>query len=564
MEWAVARRHGTSMDTTMRRWITSLGRTFASLLLVLSLGVGALSAQTAAPNSLSKSEVGEMLRHGRQLELERRWSEAVTYYEESLRHFPGEASLQRHFDFTRLHYDVGRRYADHSFRGLLTKLSFEQSLDLYGEVMLKVQSHYVEAPKWKELVERGTNSLEVALSESSFLKANNVSEDAPRFDAFRQELRRVLGPMIIQSRPEAVNAVTLAAQLGQQRLGLAPNTVVFEYTCGATNSLDPYSAYLTPSQLNEVYSQIEGNFVGLGIELKADNGALLIVRVITGSPAEHSGIVSGDRIVAVDGRQTADVSTDEAANLLQGKAGTNVLLTLTSSAGQSRDLSVQREVVDVPSVDGVKILDGTDHVGYLRLTCFQKNTCRELDDALWTLHRAGMRSLIVDLRGNPGGLLVSSVEAVDRFVAQGVIVSTRGRDSQEDFTYTAHEAGTWRMPLVVLIDQDSASAAEIFSGAIRDHRRGTIVGTRSYGKGSVQGIFPLNASDAGVRLTTAKFYSPNGSPYSGVGVEPNVIVRQVARPSGENGPALTAAQDAILEHGVQAVQQLMAQGMAQN
>lgn len=548
----------------MRRWMTSLGGPLASLLLVFTLvaapvSAQAPSAQTQSLSALPRADVSEMLRHGRQLEIERRWSEAVSYYEESLRRYPGEASLQRRFDYTRLHYDVGRRYVDRSFRDLLTKLSFQQALDLYGEVLLKVQAHYVEAPRWKELVERGTNSLEVALSEATFLKANQLTEDSQKLEAFRQELRRVLGPMVIQSRPEALNAVTVAAQLGQQRLGLVPNSVVFEYTCGATNSLDPYSAYLTPAQLNEVYSQIEGNFVGLGVELKADNGALLIVRVITGSPAEHGGITAGERIVAVDGRATADLSTDEAANLLQGKAGTDVLLTLANPSGQSRNLSVRREVVDVPSVDGVKILDGADHVGYLRLTCFQKNTCRELDDALKTLHRAGMKSLIMDLRGNPGGLLVASVEAADRFIAQGVIVSTHGRDAQEDFTYSAHEAGTWRMPLVVLIDQDSASAAEIFSGAIRDHHRGTIVGTRSYGKGSVQGIFPLNQAEAGVRLTTAKFYSPNGNPYSGVGVEPNILVQRTARPTGENGAALTENRDAILDAGMQAVQQLMAQ-----
>ena len=140
-----------------------------------------------------------------------------------------------------------------------------------------------------------------------------------------------------------------------------------------------------------------------------------------------------------------------------------------------------------------------------------------------------MKSLVIDVRGNPGGLLVSAVEVVDRFVDRGIIVSTRGRSAQEDFTYSAHEQGKWQMPLVVIVDQDSASAAEIFAGAIRDHRRGTIVGVRSFGKGSVQGIFPLEESNAGMRLTTAKFYSPKGNPYSGIGVEPDFPVQRVAR-----------------------------------
>jgi carboxyl-terminal processing protease len=158
-----------------------------------------------------------------------------------------------------------------------------------------------------------------------------------------------------------------------------------------------------------------------------------------------------------------------------------------------------------------------------------------------------MRSLVIDLRGNPGGLLVSAVEVADRFVERGVIVSTRGRIAQEDFTYTAHEHGKWQVPLVVMIDQDSASAAEIFAGAIRDHRRGTIVGVRSFGKGSVQGIFPLDDSASGIRLTTAKFYSPAGRPFNRVGVDPDVTVRTAAKPI--NG--IVNSDDATLSAAIQ-------------
>ena len=155
-----------------------------------------------------------------------------------------------------------------------------------------------------------------------------------------------------------------------------------------------------------------------------------------------------------------------------------------------------------------------------------------------------MKSLVIDLRGNPGGLLIAAVEAVELFIDNGVIVSTRGRNSQEDFTYTSHGTSAWRVPLVVMIDEDSASAAEIFAGAIRDHRRGELVGAKSYGKGSVQGIFPLESSDAGLRLTTAKFYSPNGHPFNRVGVEPDVTIHQVARPI--QGTAAAVREDLIL------------------
>ncbi|MEX0979113.1 MAG: S41 family peptidase, partial [Pirellulales bacterium] len=158
------------------------------------------------------------------------------------------------------------------------------------------------------------------------------------------------------------------------------------------------------------------------------------------------------------------------------------------------------------------------------------------------------------------GLLTSSVEVADKFVEEGVIVSTRGRSPLEDFNYSAHKAGTWRVPLVLLIDGDSASASEIFAGAIRDHRRGNIVGQRSYGKGSVQGIFPLTTAGAGVRLTTAKFYSPSGQPISHVGVQPHIVVQKTAKPSGDDALAATdPLGDTVLRAGVQAARSKTAQ-----
>ena len=210
-------------------------------------------------------------------------------------------------------------------------------------------------------------------------------------DSFRRELWTLMGSQTVKTRGEAAAAVAAAARLAQQRLGMQPTAVVLEYLCGATNALDLYSTYLTPDQLNEVYAQIEGNFVGLGVELKAQDGGLTIVRVISGSPAEEAGVRPGDRIFAVDGRSTASLSTDQAANLLQGPEGSRV----ATDAGRARPdaaarWSSQRRVVEVPSVDHVKIVDPQYGVGYFRLTCFQKTTARDLDAALWKLHGEGM------------------------------------------------------------------------------------------------------------------------------------------------------------------------------
>ena len=530
----------------MRQRVFSVG--FRACLATIALLVAAAAlAQLPTTITISdpRGEVDELLHRGQQLEQQHRWGEALAHYEDAARQHPKEPALQQRFDNARLHYDLERRYADRSFCDLIVRLSSDRALNLYSQVLLKIESHYVDVPRWKDIVDRGARGFVMALGEPAFVDRNVPQRNRPAIAAFRQELSN-LSSRGINNRNDAREAVAEATRLAQQKLDISPAVVVLEYLCGATNSLDPYSAYLTPDQLNDVYAQIEGNFVGLGVELKAQEGALVIVRVISGSPAEEAGVRAGDRVVAVDGQSTAALSTDQAANLLQGADGSVVALTLAAPDQSQRRLNIRRRVVEVPSIEQVSIIDQQYGIGYFKLTCFQKTTARDLDTALWKLHRDGMKSLVIDVRGNPGGLLVSAVEVADRFIDRGIIVSTRGRSAQEDFTYSAHEQGKWRMPLVVIVDQDSASAAEIFAGAIRDHRRGTIVGVRSFGKGSVQGIFPLEESTAGMRLTTAKFYSPNGNPYSGIGIEPDVPVQRVhvvAKPANGQMPA---AEDTML------------------
>jgi carboxyl-terminal processing protease len=236
-------------------------------------------------------------------------------------------------------------------------------------------------------------------------------------------------------------------------------------------------------------------------------------------------------------------------------------VTAYTAGSEPRVLSIRREHVEVPSLEDVKIVDPDFGIAYIRIPTFQKTTARDLESALWELHRQGMRSLILDLTGNPGGLLTSSVEVADKFLTQGNIVSTRGRSAQEDFNYQAHYGGTWRVPLVVLIDGDSASASEIFAGAIKDNKRGTVVGTTSYGKGSVQGIFPLGYAGAGIRLTTAKFFSPDGTPISHRGVVPHEVVktRVVAKPTADGFASIDdVASDAILQAGIRAARSRVA------
>ena len=289
------------------------------------------------------------------------------------------------------------------------------------------------------------------------------------------------------------------------------------------------------------------------MELKSDEESLFVVSVITGGPAALAGLQAGDRIVEVAGQRIPALKPDAAADLLRGEEGTQVSLAIRKPDATEKPLTLTRQRVEVPCVEGTRIIDVQQGIGYFKLTSFQKSTNKDVDTALWKLQKEGMKSLVIDLRGNPGGLLNAAVELADKFIFEGPIVTTRGRNPREDYSYTAHTVGTWRVPLVVLIDGDSASASEIFAGAIRDRRRGMIVGQRSYGKGSVQGIFPLASSKAGIRLTTAKFFSPSGQAISRQGVTPDVVVRAAARPITDEGRGglLSAEEDIILKAGLQ-------------
>lgn len=538
----------------MRQRVTGLVRTSAIWVLLAALAIGpAAAAQPTLPStSLSAADqvsnaverlpaaIHNLLEKGRALELTGRWADALSCYEEALREYPQDRTLQARFDVARLHYSLEQRYDDRSFCESVRSLRTQQAQNLYSDLLAKIETHYYTTPPWQEISARGAQAVSIALADDEFLQSHSIRARGPVLDQARAEITQLPGRYAIRSSRDATAVAAQAARLANQRLGLSETATLLEFTAAAAGSLDHYSAFLTADQLRDIYSQIEGNFVGLGVELKADNGALLIVRVIPRSPAEKAGIRQGDRIVAVDGQPTEALSTDEAAALLTGVEGSQVRVRVVSAGQSPRELTVRRQHVDVPSLEEVKLIDPRTGVAYIRIPAFQKTTAADLEDALWSLHRQGMRSLIIDLRGNPGGLLTASVEVADKFIAEGGIVSTRGRNEQENFNYRAHRPGTWRVPLVVLIDGESASASEIFAGAIKDSGRGKIVGTRSYGKGSVQGIFSLGTNGAGARLTTARFFSPLGHPISNVGVQPDIDVRRATPVVAGTEPSTSA------------------------
>jgi carboxyl-terminal processing protease len=500
-----------------------VGRVLAAF---LALAAATAHAQTVtlAPPLATHDDLAVVLEQGSRLERERRWAEALSHYEDALRQHPQRPDLQQRVTVARAHYEVCRRYNDQSFSTALGTLTERETLAIYDEVLLKVQSHYVQEPQWQRLVNSGQTSMQVAVTEPLFVARHLSSTPVERLAAIQRDVEQLVIARPVSDRRQANQVVALVAAALNERYGLPRQAVVMEFVSGAAAALDEYSSFLTGGQMDELFSQIEGNFVGLGVELKTEPAGLSIVNVIPGGPAHLGGIRVSDLIVAVDGKTPADTSPDTLADMLRGMEGTQVGVSVRTQQGSLQHLNLTRRRVEIPSVEQVKIIDSQYGVGYFKLTSFQKTTSRDVDAALWKLHEQGMRQLIIDLRGNPGGLLKAAVDVADKFVYDGMIVATRGRSPREDFDHKGEVAGTWRLPLVVLIDHDSASASEILAGAIRDHRRGTVVGEKSYGKGSVQGIFPLAATNVGIRLTTAKWYTPSGQAISGAGIKPDVVV----------------------------------------
>jgi carboxyl-terminal processing protease len=299
---------------------------------------------------------------------------------------------------------------------------------------------------------------------------------------------------------------------------------------GAVNgmlvSLDPHSAYLTPELYKELQVETKGSFGGLGIEITNKSGMLTVVAPIEDTPAYRAGIKSGDVILKIDGEFTKDMTLVEAVKRMRGKPDTKVKLTIKrENPNQLFDTSLTREIIKIQSVKSKPLEKG---YGYLRVTQFQERTDDDLEHAIKQLDKenGGLQGVVLDLRNNPGGLLTQAVKVSDMFLDTGLIVYTDGRLENQKQKYFAHKPGTYsEFPMVVLVNGGSASASEIVAGALQDHKRALVLGTTTFGKGSVQTILPLDESSA-LRLTTARYFTPNGRSIQATGIVPDITMDQ--------------------------------------
>jgi carboxyl-terminal processing protease len=290
---------------------------------------------------------------------------------------------------------------------------------------------------------------------------------------------------------------------------------------GMVHNLDPHSSFMTKEEYRELMLETEGSFTGIGVEITVKDNFLTVVSPIEGTPADKVGMKAGDKIIKIEDTRTKDMSLMEAVKKIRGPKGTKVNLTIMRE-GEAKPLefSITRGVIPLISVRQYFL---TPDIGYVRISNFQSKTVEDLSEALGEMEKGReIKGLVLDLRNNPGGLLSQAIEVSDLFLNSGLIVSTKGRISSQNITATAHtdkKARTY--PIIVLINSGSASAAEIVAGALQDNKRALVLGTRSFGKGSVQTILPLS-DGSGLRLTTARYYTPSGKSIQSSGIVPDI------------------------------------------
>ena len=308
---------------------------------------------------------------------------------------------------------------------------------------------------------------------------------------------------------------------------------------GMLSNLDDYSQFMDPEEFEEMKAETKGEFGGVGIEVSLKDDILTVITPLSGTPAEAAGVKPGDKIVKIDGKITKNITLNDAVKKMRGNPGTTLTLTVWREKSQKViDIPIKRAIIKIRSIKNAEFVDGK--TGYIKLAEFQDHTARDLEEALKKLESRGMDSLILDLRYNPGGVLDGAVDVAERFLPKDeTIVSIRSRTPDQNAVFRSSGKFTHpNYPIIVLVNDGSASASEIVSGAIQDNKRGLILGTKTYGKASVQTVMPLRDGSA-LRLTTASYLTPSGKLIKGEGIVPDVVVEL----RDENGEKTEESED---------------------
>lgn len=476
------------------------------------------------------------------------WLVAVRLYDEAFHNRDKEKispELRQAYQECLRRYLLQRRLNDRMYRDALAALNWREARDILNQVLGTLSKHYYDRQKIEPAVlfQNGIQELLFALDDEAFTKTYFGTSDQKRLQPLRTKLNELKEGFKNQADLKWNDASVKVMEAAQQAqaLGLSANLnrtiVVFllEFACGACNALDEYSLYLTPFYINAM----RGKYVGVGIDLAITGQNLEVSRVYPSSPAEEQGLLPGDRIRKINAEAIENLTPDAVAERLLGEPDTLVELEVVRGEVELLKVKLVRRAAVGPSVEHHMIgeMGSPEYIGYIRINHFEESTAQDVKEALAQLQTAGMKALILDLRGNPGGLFKASVQVSELFLGDGgVIVLTRGQLKDFNRPYKAEAGNPFTAPMVVLVDGDTASAAEVLAGALKDNERAKLIGQTSFGKCTIQQIIPLERSFGGIRITVGKFTSPLKNNIGGVGITPNIVVIDTA-----NYTALNAA-----------------------
>ena len=396
-------------------------------------------------------------------------------------------------------------------------------MEMLREALQDARLNYYKDINYGQLLTGGLNAMRIFATTPGLEKTFPALADGKKRAAFVAEVDDQLKVVAdhMADRDTLSGVLNTMSAANNQTLAVPEEVLVNEFADGAFNTLDPFSSMIWPSDMEEFKTSTQGEFSGVGIQIQEQDGQIKVVTPLEDSPALKAGIRAGDVITQINGKSAKGITTLQAKHLITGPTGSTVTMTVRSPNDKVVDYTLTRQTIKVASIKGWVhragggwdyMVDDQNKIAYIRLTNFTKESGNELNAAIDEIQQDGARAVILDLRGDPGGLLTAATQVADKFLSDGKIVSTQSlRDLSPESRIDAHaDSDDVKLPMVVLVNQYSASASEIVSGALRDLKRATIIGERTFGKGSVQMLFPLEKQQAFLKLTTSHYYLPNG------------------------------------------------------
>jgi|GEM_PF-950259 len=526
---------GTRNPSTLFKYLTVIVAAFISL----ASWSSRLPANLIAENESDKN-LASLLQQAEQAKADQLWRHAVRRYEDAinLADPTRRDELKERLRFCQTNANIEKRYRDESLARFLKNSDPQTAHDLLAEVCKYITMKFHQKTNQQQLLRDALYQLQIAAQNPVVIQQLQGAMPTLAWACERQKTHGsqcvqkqvdTLQSLILENDPPSLRSLieitktTLSA--GEDEYHTSLNAwLLTELTYALADSLDEYSYLLTPSQYQSLYEHLGGYYVGVGVDLLFQGAYPTVFDVVPNSPAEQAGILPGDVLTRIADVPVKDKSDDFIAKLLSGAAKTPVTVCIRRDILE-KQFSLTRALVEAPTVRYVKILDLPNRIGYLRIANFDRDTALELRRAVNSLKRRGVQKLIIDLRCNGGGIMASGIDAARLFLDRGAIVTVQSAQQTRRYAVDKNGSAVFKLPLVLLVNETTASAAEIFAAALADHKRATLVGQNTLGKAVVQTIYPLDKAPTALCITTASYVPPSQKIFQNTGITPNILIK---------------------------------------